>query len=435
MRPTGRFLLLLGLGLPIAALPAVLQRPEQAFWWLVWLAACALAASIDALWSAPSRAIAIALEVPATVPLGDAAAIVVRASASRRVDVEVRLALAGDAAPLPAARLAIAAGSEAIAALPLVPHRRGELRLQRLDVGWHSPLGLWWRQRTDRLAQSIIVAANVAAVQRRAVQMVQQRQFQTGLQVERHLGDGTDFDSLREFVGGMDRRSIDWKATARHREVLSRQFRVERDQAVLLCVDTGRLMGEPNAGLPKLDHAIHGALQLAWVCLRTGDRVGLYAFADQPQKLLLPQAGLRALPAIRATLARLDYSAAETNFTLAMTDLLQRLRRRTLVVLFTDFVDSVTAELMLRNLRWLCRRHVLLFVALRDPLLPELVERAPRDADDVHRAIVADELQRERALVLERIRAAGAQVLDVLPHELERGLIQRYLAVKRRELL
>jgi uncharacterized protein (DUF58 family) len=305
----------------------------------------------------------------------------------------------------------------------------------RLHWRHRGPLGLLWWERQQRLDQRIAVLVNLPAVRQRAARQIEQRQLHSGSRIERHVGDGSDFDSLREFVVGMDRRSIDWKATARHREVLSRQFRVERDHAVMLCLDTGRLMGEPLAGLPRLDHAIAGALQLANLAVRAGDRVGLYTFADGPQQLLLPQPGLPALRAVQERLTTLSYSDAETNFTHALTDLLQRLRRRTLVVLFTDFVDSVTAELMLRHLRWLQRRHLLLFVALRDPLLATLMAQPHRQIEDLHRAVLAAELQRERALVLERIRAAGAKVLDAGPAAIEQGLVQRYLEIKRRELL
>jgi uncharacterized protein (DUF58 family) len=204
---------------------------------------------------------------------------------------------------------------------------------------------------------------------------------------------------------------------------------------VMLCIDSGRLMGEPLQGMPRLDHAILAALQLAYVCLRTGDRVGLFPFAEQPQKAVLPQAGVHALHAIQERLASLDYSSAETNFTRAMSELLQQLRRRTLVVLFTDFVDSITAELMLRNVQWLLRRHLLLFVAMRDPLPAQLADREPENVEDLHRAVVAEEIRRERLLVLERIRSAGALVLDAEVGELDARLIDRYLQVKRRELL
>jgi len=309
------------------------------------------------------------------------------------------------------------------------------VQLHRLHLAWHGPLHLLRHSSSEPLLRRIPILPNVPMVRRKALQMLDRRELRSGARVERYLGDGSEFTALRDFVAGMDRRAIDWKATARHRKLLSREFRAERDHNVLLCLDTGRLMREPLAGLPRLDHAIHAALQLGYVCLRTGDRVGLHNFAEQPQHFLSPQAGMHALDAIQVRMAELAYSPHETNFTLGLTDLLQRLPRRSLVVMFTEFVDSITAELMLRNLQWLARRHVLLFVAMRDPLLPELTQAAPRTAADLHRAVVAGEMLRERELVLERLRSLGAQVVDCGTDQLAVDLVDRYLAVKRRELV
>lgn len=435
MRPTRRCLGVFAGGLLFAALPTLFGAAD--LWW-AWLAAIVVFTIVLAvelaLLPTPGQ-VQLSVQAPLVLHFGDAAALVVAAASARVIDAEVHVEIEGACEPLPPALLQVRGGEPARAELPLRPSRRGPLRLVACHARWVGPLGLLWCEVQQPLTERIRVVTNVRAVRQRAARMVENREFSTGLKVERFLGEGSDFDSLREFVMGMDRRAIDWKATARHREVLCRDFRAERDHAVMLCVDAGRLMGEPLAGMPRLDHAILAALQLAFVCLRTGDRVGLYSFADQPQKALVPQAGVHALAAIQERLAGLEYSDAETNFTLAMTDLLQRLRRRTLVVLFTDFVDSVTAELMLRNVGWLARRHLLLFVAMRDPLLATLAAHEPATIEDVHRAVVAEEIHRERLLVLERIRAAGAQVLDTEVGSLDAGLIQRYLQMKRRELL
>ncbi len=435
MRPTRRCLWWFATGVVVAALPTLLDLPELWPLWLAFVGGCVLMLLLEWGLLASPRQVRISVQAPAVVHLGDAAAIDISVTSERRVKVWIELAMAGDAEPLVAAELHVRDGEPARAALPLQPTRRGVLSLQSCHARWTGPLGLLWCEVRTPLRQTVRVITNVPAVRQRTARLVQNRDFATGLKVERYLGDGSDFESLREFVVGMDRRAIDWKATARHREVLCREFRAERDHPVMLCVDAGRLMGEPLGGLPRLDHAILAALQLAYVCLRTGDRVGYFGFADKPQPVLLPQSGMASLQAIQDRLTTLDYSSAETNLTLAMTDLLQRLRRRTLVVLFTDFVDSITAELMLRNVGWLARRHVLLFVAMRDPLLVALANRELTGIEDVHRAVVAEEMHRERQLVLERIRRAGAQVLDTEVSALDAGLIQRYLQIKRRELL
>ena len=435
IRPTGRALAAAASLLPLAAAPTVFGEPEL---WQAWLLGVVVLAAALLLEFArlPSRgSLTVRVAAPVVVPIGVTDAVVVEVTGSRAAEVTVAVDLRGEHAPLPHARLAAAPGQRTTASLPLAPPRRGILQLVAWHACWTGPLGLLRAEHSGPLQAQIAVVPDVAAVRRRALQQVARREFQSGARVESYLGDGSEFESLREFVAGMDRRSIDWKATARHRTLLSREFRAERDHAVLLCLDTGRLMREPLGGMPRLDHAIHAALQLGYVCLRTGDRVGMHAFAEAPQHFLTPQSGMHALQAIQHRAAGLTYGVHETNFTLGMTDLLQRLRRRSLVVLFTDFVDSITAELMLRNVRWLARRHLLLFVAMRDPLLDELATAAPQELGDVHRAVVAEEMRRERQLVLERIRRAGAQVVDAGVDELAVDLVDRYLTVKQRELV
>jgi uncharacterized protein (DUF58 family) len=273
----------------------------------------------------------------------------------------------------------------------------------------------------------------VRAVRGAALRFFTARQFLPGLKVQPQLGDGSEFESLREHTAGHDTRGIDWKASARHHKLLSREYRAERNHAVALAVDTGHLMSEPLLGIAKLDHAINASLLLAYVALKTGDRVGLYAFDAQVRLFLEPQGGVHSFGRLQAHTAGLAYSTAETNFTLALLELGQRLRRRTLVVVLTDFVDSVTAELMVENLGRLGRNHLLLFVALRDVGVEALAARAPRDLDDLNRAVTAHDLLREREVVLSRLRRQGVHCIDGPPGTISTQLINRYLDLKRRE--
>jgi uncharacterized protein (DUF58 family) len=174
---------------------------------------------------------------------------------------------------------------------------------------------------------------------------------------------------------------------------------------------------------------------LAYVCLKTGDLVGTFAFDERPRGYLRPENGLQALPALQAALGAIDYSRAETNYTLALTELLTRCRRRTLVVLFTEFVDSITAELMVPNLVRLAGRHLVLFVVPSDPLLRELTTASPRSPIELHRAAVAADMLREREVVLARIRRSGVHVLEAEAAQIGPQLINRYLDLKRRESL
>jgi uncharacterized protein (DUF58 family) len=194
-------------------------------------------------------------------------------------------------------------------------------------------------------------------------------------------------------------------------------------------------MAEPLDGAPRLDHAITSALLLGWVGLRLGDKVGLFAFDRAVRAWSEPQAGLASFARLKTVSAGLDYTAEETNFTLGLAELSSRVRRRSLVVAFTDFVDTVTAELMIENLARLARRQLVLFVALRDPALDALARGRPGRLTDLYRSVVAGDFLRERERVLARLRRLGIHCIDADPSAASARLVARYLEVKRRELV
>jgi len=160
-------------------------------------------------------------------------------------------------------------------------------------------------------------------------------------------------------------------------------------------------------GIPRLDHAINAGLLLLWAGLKTGDRVGLFAFDERVRHYSRPRGGIASFPVLQRRTAEIDYSTGETNYTVGLMSLLTRLSRRTLIVLFTEFVDTVTTELMLENLKRLTRRHLVISVTLRDPGLLAVAATHPGNAKELYRAVVADDLIREREQVIERLLRAG----------------------------
>jgi uncharacterized protein (DUF58 family) len=349
--------------------------------------------------------------------------------------VRVLADLDPDLEPQPEAAFAFDAEGTATGEVPLVPRRRGRRAATALWLRWTGPLGLVERRKRVALDVHVAVTPDVRPVRAAALRFLSGREFASGAHLERTSGGGSEFDSLREYAQGLDPRAIDWKATARHRRLLCRQFRAERDRRVVVALDTGRLMREPLGDLPRLDHAIHAGLLLSYVALRTGDRVGWFAFDERPQAFVEPEGGVGAFARLRAAATGLDYSTAETNFSLALSELALRLRRRSLVVVLTDFADAVTAELMVENLARLRRRHVVVFAALRDPSLDAVAGTEPRSSIDLHRAVVAADLLRDREVVLKRLRRLGVLTVDARPDEVSTTLLNRYLDVRRRELV
>jgi uncharacterized protein (DUF58 family) len=279
----------------------------------------------------------------------------------------------------------------------------------------------------------ISVVPDIQSVRSAALKFFGSREFQAGLKLEEYSGDGSEFDRLREFVPGLDHRSIDWKASARHCKLLSREFRAERNHQVVIAIDTGHLMGEAIAGIPKLDHAINAGLLLCWYSLRAGDRAGLFGFDKDINLYREPLGGLAAFPGLHMASSQLMYTTEETNFTLSLAQLSTRLRQRSLVVLMTDFVDTISARLMEENLQRLSRKHLVLFVAMRNPELEAVSFERPGTIRNMARSVVASDILQEREVVLRGLRRYGIQTIDALPDQISPELLNRYLDIKRRE--
>lgn len=436
MRPTVRSILIAASGLVLALLPALVDGSLWGFW-IVFCCALLLAIAFDAFLSPFASDVRMELSAPATVYIGEDAAadlrVRVRGAPARPVDVT--LDLSDLLAPVDAVR-GMVPEEGLLARFPLVARRRGAAELERAWVRLRGPLGLVERTIRRPLAHTVTIVPNVMPTRRAALRFRNDRSHQAGARVERYRGDGTEFDSLREFVVGDEPRSIHWRATARHRTLLTRHHRAERNHQVFVALDTGHLMSEALAGgIPRIDHAVSAALLLAFVGLKTGDRVGLYSFGANAGRFSPAEGGMRHHRALLDWTSRIEYTDEETNFTLGLTVLAQKLRRRSLVVVLTDFVDTVTAELMTRNLGRLARKHVVVFTSLRDPQLRELSRAAPDNIAALNRSVVAGSYLRERDVVLRRLERLGLFTIDAEPGEIGTELINRYLDVKRRELV
>ena len=427
MRPSAR-LLLLGLAATALSILAVaydegLRQAALA----VWFALLGLVV-LDLVLSWRGRA-AVATEMPPEIFAGEAADLTIRGPDYATSEVEFRLDWPeGVSGP----EIIRSNGREAAA--PVRALRRGVWPIGRLWMRWRSRLRLL--EFTPKLAldHSVAVAPNIRPVQSGQIDvMVKTALF--GAKEARAKGEGSEFHQLREFVAGMDRGAIDWKHSARQRKLLAKEMRAETNHHVILAIDNGHLMREEIAGLPKVDHAINAALATAWAAVLGGDLIGMFAFDSRPRVFMPPAQGRAAFARMRSRTAELAYSGVETNHTLAMAELNARTPRRSLIVVFSDFVDTTTAELLVENLGVLRRRHAIVFVALRDPALEDIAHGAPRSMDDAARAVSAGQMLKERRDVMGRLERLGVTVLDARPGELTPRLVSTYLDLKAREVI
>ncbi len=435
LRPTLKAVLYFALSIPVALL-LVTVWSELWYFSLYPPAAVLALMGADAAMALPNRRLRADLVLPSRLFVGQTGNAVCRLTADARTRptrMEALLEQTGEAEPPRSVDGTVSDGSLECS-LALVPRRRGQIRLEALWLRWRAPLGLIELRRRQLVEKTVDVVPDIRGIHEAALQFFA-RDAVYGVKTQRLRGEGTEFDNLCEYAQGMDNRFIDWKRSARHRKLLCKEFRQERNHQIVLGFDTGHLMMEPVNGLPKLDHAIKAGLLLSWISLHSGDLVGGCGFDMRFRGFLKPGRGMPYFTQFQRFTAGLEYRTEETNFTLGLMELNSRLQRRALVVLFTEFVDTISAELLIESLQLMLRRHVVVFVTMRDPMLTRLQEASPNNFTRAAEAVIADDFLRERSIVLERAARLGVHCLDVPVEEISAALLNRYLVIKQRGLL
>lgn len=429
--PTLRAAVFVAMAAPVALIVAAVA-PEA------WIAAPALGGLLLVLVVADALLAGglsdVALTVRSDVEVGAEAELQVAAHFGGGLRERVDCAIGLDPRLVPGGRAAFAlarlGAGEWRATRPFHPSRRGTGRIDRLWLRWTGPLGLGARQVSRDLGQAVRIWPNLAEVRSPALQtFLKDAQF--GLIARRIRGEGTQFEALTEYQPGMDRRRIDWKSSARHVHLYAKEFETERNNQIVFAFDCGQTMCEPIGGVPRIDRAVSAALVTSYVALKGGDRVSLFGFAARPEVMTPFVTDAREFHRLQSAAAGLDYHAQEPNFTLALATLAGRLQRRSLIVVFSDFTDPTSAELMIESIGRLVSRHLVLFVTMADQELEEIATDRPDTMQALAMAATADSLLRQRALVTRRLKQIGVDVVEA-PHNLiGTRLIDAYLAIKR----
>lgn len=432
MAVTGRVPLLLLLGL----VPVVL-RPAPSTVWL-WLGAVVLVVALDVLLAPAPGRLVLERRPAGAVRTGEPGESMLRVTApDRRVRALVRDAWQPSAGATDNRhRVTLGAGESTLVRTPLLPRRRGDLRAVGVTVRTHGPLGLASRQATLDVPGHLRSLPAFPSRRHLPSRLARLRELD-GRAAVRVRGQGTEFDSLREYVRGDDVRSIDWRASARNRNVVVRTWQPERDRRVVLVLDTSRTSAgrvDSGAGAPRLDAAMDATLLLAALASRAGDRVDLVA-GDRRVRTRLRSAGSRDVVArLQDAMADLEPVIAEADWAGLAGAVAALGRQRALVVLLTPLEPSAIEEGLLPVLPTLTRHHRVVVASVRDPALAELAGRRT-SLDDVYGAAAAEQALRRRRDTAGLLGALGVEVVDADADRLPPALADHYLSLKARGLL
>lgn len=426
--------LLVALGAWVLAAAAAVVFPELTAALVISGVLLGLAVGLDAVRLLASRPLQLTRHARARLEVGGRAEIEIELHNPRRRDVEADVfdEVPHDLTPedptFPA--VALAAGETRRLVYPIHPKVRGDRLLGPVAALERGPLGLLRRRVVAGEGQVVRVYPDTRRFLVPEALSPRKVLASLGVKRARQRGEGTEFESLRDYVPGDDPRRIDWRATARRGRYVTRLHQHERNHTVMIALDASRLMGGYVGGAgvegrTKLASAVDAALALAWSALLSGDRAGLVVFDRERRLMLEPRSRRAHLGAFVEALAPVDSRLVEADYRVLTNALLVRQQRRSLVVVLTDFAESESSGLI-TPLALLARRHQVLVVALRDRRFAQL--EAP--GADAYERIVLDDLLREREETLSRLRMRGVQTLDLVSEAVTASVLNRYLAMR-----
>lgn len=443
LRPSPRLLrslaLLLGLAVLLGILESLGHGPTTKLAGVFWtlLSLLALASALDAfwLWRLPSPR--VQRQLSGSLALGRWSEV--------RIDIQhdyprmLPLNLFDHGPAGPGNRFDVENAAQHIVLRPnrsaqlsyrLRPTSRGDFTFERIEISLPSPLRLWTSRRYLPVASAARVYPDFARLKGGQLLAVDNWLSQLGVRQRQRRDIGLEFNQLREFREGDSLRQIDWKATARQRTPIAKEYQDERDQHIIFMLDCGRRMRSQDGELTHFDHALNACLLLSHVALRQGDAVGLSTFAAEHNRYLAPVKGSAQLSLLLNTVYDLDSTQRPADYSAAVRQLLVRHKRRALVVLMTNLRDEDDAEL-LSAVKQLGRQHRVLVASLREEVLDELRQTPVQSWQEALDYCGTVDFLNARTTLHERLIAHGIPVLDVRPSDLGPELISRYLSWKK----
>ena len=430
MTLTGRVPLLLVLGIG-----ALVVRPAAgtALWWV--LATVALV-GVDLLLAPSTSTLEITRRPVGQVRQGEPTGsdLVVVNAGSRRLRGVLRDAWQPSAgAHDNRHRLSLPAGDQVRLRTPLVPTRRGDRLAARITVRSIGPLGLAGRQRSREVPGRVRVLPAFPSRKHLPSRLARLRELD-GRAAVRVRGQGTEFDSLREYVFGDDVRSIDWRATARSKSTVVRTWQPERQRRVLLVLDTSRTSAGRVDDVPRLDSSMDAALLLAALASRAGDHVDFLAGDRRVRARVRSGGRVDALPQLVEAMADLEPVIAEADWSRLAAAVVGLGRQSALVVLLTALDPAAVEHGLLPALPALTAHHRVVLASVRDPELDRMAAKGDTTAE-VYDAAAAEQVLGDRARMAEVLGVLGVDVVDASADRLPVALTDHYLMLKGRGLL
>ena len=329
--------------------------------------------------------------------------------------------------------LRLGAGAGATLTYRLRPVERGVYGFGHIRVFATTAIGLIQRRYTCGAPQDVKVYPAYQQLRHYELLAISNRLQDMGIKRIRRAGNHTEFEQIKEYVAGDEFRAINWKASARRHQLMVNVYQAERSQQVFCVIDKGRVMQRAFAGMTLLDYAVNASLVLSYVAIHRADRAGLITFNERMDTLVAPSRRPAQMEHILESLYAVHTDFGETDYSALVAGVEQRISKRSLLILFTNFTDSQSLDRQLPYLCQVARRHRLLVVYFENSALHDYLSTRPRSTEDYYIHVVAQQMERSQHLIMSRLSQRGILSLRTTPDRLSVDVINKYLEIKQNE--
>jgi uncharacterized protein (DUF58 family) len=312
--------------------------------------------------------------------------------------------------------------------------QRGRFKLGGMALRVSRPGALVARELTLPATDDITVYPRFATTDEYRLLARINQQDESVRRPRRTFGRGTDFESLSNYNPGDDLRTVDWKISAKRGSLVSKNLQTEKGQQISIMIDGGRLMSERIGALSRFEYALNAAVLLSYVGQKRGDSVAMATFSDQVESFVPPVRGAAIMRRVLESLSTVQVRQVESDYWQVVGQVMSRLKRRSLVVMMTDVLDSAGSLGLMTNLTRAASRHLVLCVVLVEPRLAELAASEPTTTREMYAKAAACQMLLRRQIALEKMRNRGILVLESSPEQLTIQLIRRYLEIRKANL-
>ncbi len=315
------------------------------------------------------------------------------------------------------------------------PHHRGTNHFGKVSLRSRSNLSLWYLHHEIELESPVRIYPDIQAVHAMELLARRNRVAELGLRLSRLVGRGNEFERLREYRREDEYRQIDWKASAKHQKLISREYTIERNQNILLVLDAGRSMCNETGGITHLDRGLNAAIILAYIAIRQGDYVGFLSFSNKIERCVRPLRGAGSVQTLIRNVYDLEPRYEASDYGLMVEEVRRRFRKRSLVIVITHALDELHLHTIGTHLRQIRSPHLVLGAFLQNVPLHERLNTVPKTEIDAFQVAAAAEIVTSQRVQIAELQEQGQYVTESLPDDLSADMISSYLEIKARHLL